>query len=76
MQKTARIGQVSIVQDKLPVPQMRILIEMVDAVRVEEGAAPLDSVNLIAFVEKKLRQIRPVLSGYARDQSNFSHVNS
>jgi hypothetical protein len=53
---------------------MQVLIKMVDAVRVEERAAPLDAVNFIAFVKKKLRQIRSVLPGYAGDQSNFRHV--
>jgi hypothetical protein len=54
---------------------VRILIKMVDAVSVEKGTAPLDAVNLIAFVEKKLRQIGSVLPGYTGDQSYFGHMN-
>jgi len=50
-QQTARIGQVSVVQDKFSVSEMRILIEMVDAVRIEKRTASFDAMNFVAFVE-------------------------
>jgi len=74
MEQAARIGQISIVQNKFSVSQVRILIKMVNAVSIEERAAPLDAVNIIAFLEQKLRQIRSVLPCYACYQSTFRHV--
>jgi hypothetical protein len=53
---------------------MWVFIEMVDAVCIEERAAPFDAMYLIAFAKKKLRQLGPVLPGYAGDQSNLRHV--
>jgi hypothetical protein len=47
---------------------------VVNAVCVEERAAPLDAVNLIPFAEKKFSQIGPILPGYTGDQCNFCHV--
>ena len=51
-------------QDEVPIRRMRVLVEMVDAVCVEEGASPLDAMDLIALAEQEVRQIIPVLPGY------------
>lgn len=67
MKQTACIRKVSIVQDEVPVFEMGVFIEMVDAVRVEQRAAPFDAMHLIALAKKKLRQVGTVLPGYAGD---------
>jgi hypothetical protein len=67
MKQTACIRKISIVQDEVSVFEMGVFIEMVDAVCVEERAAPFDAMNLIALAKKKLRQVGPVLPGYAGD---------
>ncbi len=40
-------------QNEVSVTLMWILIKMIDAVGVEEGTAPLNSMNLISFMEEK-----------------------
>ena len=55
MQQTACIRKISVVQDKVPVCEMGVFIEMVDAVGVEERAAPFDAMDLIALAKQKLR---------------------
>jgi len=67
MKQAACIRKVSIVQDKVPVFEMGVFVEMIDAVCVEERTAPLDAMDLIALAKKKLRQIGTVLPGYAGD---------
>jgi hypothetical protein len=67
MKQTACIRKISIVQDEVPVFEMGVFIEMVDAVCVEERAAPFDAMDLIALAKKKLRQVGTVLPGYAGD---------
>ena len=49
VQKAAGIGQVSVMQDESPVLEMRILIDMVDPVGVEERASPFNSMNFITL---------------------------
>jgi hypothetical protein len=50
---------------------VRILVEMVDAVGVEQGCPALDAVHLVALVEQELGEIGAVLSGDAGDQGDF-----
>ena len=47
---------------------MRVLVEMIDSLRIEGGGAPDDAVNLIAFVEQKLGKIRAVLTSDSSDE--------
>jgi hypothetical protein len=51
---------------------MRVLIQVVDALRVEERGTALDSVYFITLIEQKLRQICAILAGNAGNQS-LSH---
>ena len=43
------VGQVAIVQDELAVIDMRVSVQMINAVSVEQRAAPLDAVDDITF---------------------------
>ena len=67
MKQTACIRKISIMQDEVPVFEMGVFVEVVDAVSIEERAAPFDAMDLIALAKKKLRQVGPVLPGYAGD---------
>jgi hypothetical protein len=44
---------------------MGILVQVVDAVRVEKGCPAFDAVDFIAFFKQKFRQVGAVLAGYA-----------
>src|ERR1700722_2137727 len=50
---------------------MRILVEMVDAVGVQQGSAALDAVHFVPLFQKELGEVGAVLTGYAGDQSSF-----
>ncbi len=67
-----RIGQIAVMQEKLLARFMRITIQMIDAVRVEERTAALDAMHLIALRHQQLGQVRPVLPGDAGDQCDFA----
>ena len=71
----SRVGQVSVMQDEVSVINMRILIEMVDAARVEAGAAAFDAMNGIALLQQQLCKVGSILSGDAGDECGLlSHA--
>jgi hypothetical protein len=65
------VGQVSMVQTQPDVFLVRILVQMIDAIGVEQRGPAFDAVNRIALLEKKLCEISAILTGYACDQSDF-----
>ncbi len=71
--QAAGVRHVAIVQEEVAVPIMWVLVEMIDAVGIEQGAAALDPVDLIALGEQQLGKIGSILSGDAGDQSPFLH---
>jgi hypothetical protein len=68
------IRQVSVVEEEAAALLVRVLIEVVDAVRVEEGGAALDAVDLVPLLQQELRQVGSVLPRDAGDQCAFGHV--
>ena len=58
------VGQISIVEDEILVCYMGILIEVIDAIGIEQRGAPFDTVHDVVFAEQKLRQIGAILAGY------------
>ena len=56
--RLVRVGQVAVVQDEALVVDVRILVEVVDAVGVEERGAALDAVHLVALARAAARRGR------------------
>ncbi len=56
------IGEVAVVQDEFPVAVMRIDIQMIDTVRIEQRRPSLDAVYLISLLKQKFCQIRSILA--------------
>ena len=52
---------------------VRILIQMIDAVGVEQRGPALDAVHFVALAEQKLGKVGAVLAGDAGDQRCFFH---
>ena len=73
MNQAGGIGEIAMVQDKLSLPFMRSLIEMIDPGGVEQGRTALDSMHLIALLQQKFSQIGSILTGNAGDQGLLSH---
>jgi hypothetical protein len=69
--QAGRIRQVAVVKDEALVRFVWILIEMVDAVGIEQRRASLDTVDFVSFVEQQLGEIGAVLAGDACDQCNL-----
>jgi hypothetical protein len=65
------VGQIPVVQLKPRVIDMGIGVDMVDALRVEQRRAPLDTMNLIPFREQKFSKVGAILSRDTSDKSNF-----
>ena len=61
-------------QDEIAVADVRILIQVIDAIGIERRRAALDAVDDVALVEQKLRQIGAILAGDSGDKCNFGHV--
>jgi hypothetical protein len=68
------VGHVAVVQDEFSVLLVRILVEMVDAVGVEQRGAALDAVHVVALVEQELGEVGAVLAGDAGDECDFFHA--
>ena len=66
-----RIRQVTVVQDEVAVVDVRILVQVIDAIRVEGRGAALDAVDFVAFLQQEFRQIGAVLARDAGDEGYF-----
>jgi hypothetical protein len=73
--KVGAIGKVAVVQNKAAVGKVRVLVQMVHAVGVEQRGPALDAMHLVALLEQHLRQQSAVLARDASDQRNlFPHI--
>jgi hypothetical protein len=61
------VGEVAVVQLERHLGLVRVAVQVVDAVGVEERRAALDAVHLVALVEQELGEIGAVLAGDAGD---------
>ena len=68
------IGQVAVVQHEIAVGDVRVLVQVVDAVGVEQRGAALDAVDHVALFQQEFGKIGAVLAGDAGDEGNFSHL--
>jgi hypothetical protein len=66
-----RVSHVAIVQCEADILFVRIVIEMVDALRIKGRGAAFDAVDHIAFAEQEFGKIGAVLAGGAGDESDF-----
>ena len=71
--QAARVGHVAVVQDEAAIGLVRILVEVVDPVGVEQRGAALDAVHLVAFAEQELGEVGAVLAGDAGDECYAFH---
>ena len=71
----AGITKIAIVQNKTPLTGVGILIEMIDAVSIEQRSSSFEAVHLITFLEEEFREIRAVLSGNTGNQSFFHNIH-
>jgi hypothetical protein len=66
-----RVSQVSVVEKQVYPVNMRILIKMVNASRVEGTGSPDNSMNLVTFRQQQVGQVRAVLACNSSDKCLF-----
>ena len=71
--EAGRIGEVAVVQDEAAALFMRVLVQVVNAVGVEQRGAPLDAVHFVALAQQKFGEVGAVLAGDAGDECDFLH---
>jgi hypothetical protein len=55
-------------QNEVAFGLVRVLVEMVDALGIKRGSAPLQAMNFISLGEQELRQVGAILPRNPRDQ--------
>ena len=58
--QAARIRHVAVMQDEATVLLVRVLVKMVDSIRIEQRSAALDAVHLVALAQQELGQVGAV----------------
>ena len=61
------VGEISVVENEIPVFFMRVLVEMVHSFRIKRRGPSFEAVDLVTFFQKKFRQIGAVLAGDTGD---------
>jgi hypothetical protein len=72
-QHAGGIGHVAVMQDEAAASDVRILVQVIDALGVEERRAPLHAMDDVSLVEQELGQIRAVLAGDSSNQCGAAH---
>jgi hypothetical protein len=65
------VRQIAVMQLEVGVINMRVLVDVVNALRVKERSAPLDAVNYVSFFQQKLGKIRAILPCNSSDEGYF-----
>jgi len=58
-----RVGHVAVVEGEITVLDVGVLVDMVDPLGVEEGAAPFQAVHHIPLFQEELAQVSAILAG-------------
>jgi hypothetical protein len=69
--QVAGVGQVAVVQPEAGVFDVWVLVDVVDALGVEQAGAALDAVHDVAFFKQEFGQVAAVLAGDAGDEGDF-----
>jgi hypothetical protein len=59
------------VQDQAALFLVGILIEVIDAVGIQQRSAAFDAVHFVPLLQKELSEVSAVLTGDAGDQGSF-----
>jgi hypothetical protein len=68
------VREVPVVQADAQILLVRVLVQMVYTVRVEERRAALDSVHLVSLLEEEFGEVGTILPGDAGNQSFLRQI--
>ncbi len=69
--QVGRVGQVAVMHEEADVRLVRVLVEMIDPVGIDERGTALDAVDDIALAEQEFGEKRAILTGDAGDERDF-----
>src|SRR5439155_20904214 len=69
----AGVAQIAIVQKQPGAPRMRVVVNRIQAPRIESAGPPNNAVHFVSFGQQQLRQVGPVLSGNSGNERFLSH---
>ena len=67
------IGEIAVMQHEAAAPVVRILVQMVDPVGVEQRGPALDAMDGVALAEQEFGQVGAILAGDTGDECGFGH---
>ena len=70
--EVGRVGKVAVVEEEPDTLEVRVLVQVLDAPRVEAGGAADDAVHHVPLLQEELGQVRAVLPGDPRDQRHLA----
>lgn len=68
------VGEVTVMQNQLAIILVRVLIEMIDTLGVEERRPAFDTVHRIAFPDEEVGEVSTILAGNAGDERDSGEV--
>ena len=71
--EVGRIGEIAVMEHELLLRHMRVLVDVIHPLGVEQRRPPLDAMHLVPLFQQQFGQVRPVLTGHAGDQRPFLH---
>jgi len=65
------VRKITVVQYEIAMIDMRVLVQVIDSVSVEQAGTTLDAMNPLAFLEQEFGQVGPILTSDPSNERNF-----
>src|SRR5690606_1594692 len=72
--KVRRVGEITVVQNKILIINMRILVNMVYPLCIKQRCTTLNTMNLVTLFQQELCQVRTVLASNTGDKCFFQQL--
>ena len=72
--KIGRISEIAVMKNEVTVFLVRVCIEVINPIGVDQRSPTLDAVNFVTLFEKKFREIRAILAGDTCDKGFLQSV--
>ena len=76
MRQAGGVGHIPVMQNEVTIINVRVLVQMINPVRIEHRGPALKPMNLIPLLQQKLCQIRPILPCNTGNQCLLFHMNA
>ena len=70
--EVAGVGEIAVVQLEPSLGDVGVLVDVIDALGVEQRGAALDAVDNVAFFEEEFGEVGAILAGDASDEGDFA----